>query len=484
MIISFRIDWTFGETVTMDVNCYESHRGPRREQLELVLTRREREKLLLEWGVPTHLIADGTRSALKVKNQRKQTVVNAGKVARLEEAIESASRRFKETFSLKSRSRQSGEQEEEEEEQEESGYGMYTKRSTTIKMKCHTPQAVNGARQDHNSITRVMSVESDIPSVTNVISDTPRGTITVSDQGFFDQHQVINDDDCNNDDGYTLGGTTLGNNSVSPSVLEMEKFYQELELEMFGEEASIPCMIGQTLEVSNCERDNNDIDDNIDDMTIASSALPCGRNPMVTAITASPHQDSRLDDSPMQGRLVTGNSRSQSSHYHVSEFPYLSPAPVMQYTTPESSTWTQHCLNRPQCPPRMVRPPPESRTHSYDPFSDYKVENCYGNSHFKRQQLYHFQISTSNPIMSWNEPAPSHHHLHNNTNNNNNNFLPPMVVYPDNRYDVEGCFDGPRICHTSLQHGHLSPHQWMEECDGPRSYANGSAVTIMEDDLA
>jgi hypothetical protein len=41
---------------------------------------------------------------------------------------------------------------------------------------------------------------------------------------------------------------TLGGNSTTPSQLEMERFYRELEMEMFGDE-ELPSMVGQTLEL-------------------------------------------------------------------------------------------------------------------------------------------------------------------------------------------------------------------------------------------
>ncbi|VEU39917.1 unnamed protein product [Pseudo-nitzschia multistriata] len=46
----------------------------------------------------------------------------------------------------------------------------------------------------------------------------------------------------------SMTGRSLGGNSTTKSELEIEKFYRELELEMFGEE-ELPSMVGQMLEV-------------------------------------------------------------------------------------------------------------------------------------------------------------------------------------------------------------------------------------------
>jgi hypothetical protein len=448
----------------MDINCYESYRRPRRKQLEMVLTRHERESLLTEWGVPTHLIACGTRSALKVKNQRKQTVVNTGKVGRLEEAIESTSRRFKEVFSLRSTGRSNHAREDESE--------VRTIARWAIRVGTDAPRAVDGDPQG-NFISAMSTEPRTANFESNVLSEASKGTVIT--ESYLDQFQEINDDvsndnvsndDVSNDDAYTLGATTFGNNSLSPSELELEEFYQELELEMFGEQTSIPCMIGQTLEVGTYE---NDIDGPLDNTTRTTGSFfhPYVRNQMARVIANAHDHGLRLDEYQIEGQSV--GCRSPSSHYHLSDFPYLSPAPAMQ-CTPIESTWTKHSAH----PQRMLGPCDGTSRH--DTLSNYKSESCYGNSKLNfssaQRQLYHFQVSTPNQMMPWNEHARRYHA----------NDTPPFLNV-DTRYEEQRFFDGPRISHTSLQHGHLSPHQWMEECDGPRSYVNGS-VTIMEDDLA
>jgi hypothetical protein len=59
-------------------------------------------------------------------------------------------------------------------------------------------------------------------------------------------------------------GFTVGNNSTTQSELEIERFYRELELEMFGDEEELyelPSMVGQMLEVPAINIPDNDVND-------------------------------------------------------------------------------------------------------------------------------------------------------------------------------------------------------------------------------
>jgi hypothetical protein len=76
---------------------YESSRPERKNQLDLVLTRQDREELLLEWGATFQQIIEAIRANIKIKNQRRRTVNNLGTYDRWEEAMESASRKIKRT---------------------------------------------------------------------------------------------------------------------------------------------------------------------------------------------------------------------------------------------------------------------------------------------------------------------------------------------------------------------------------------------------
>jgi hypothetical protein len=62
----------------------------------MVLPRKIRHSMLRrEWDVANKYIAESVRRNVKVKNQRKATVNNLGKATKLEEVLESATRKFK-----------------------------------------------------------------------------------------------------------------------------------------------------------------------------------------------------------------------------------------------------------------------------------------------------------------------------------------------------------------------------------------------------
>ena len=75
-----------------------SRTNERRSQPDLVLTRQDREELLLEWGASFHEIIDAIRTNVRVKNQRRRTVNSIGTYDRWEEVMESAGRKIKRTL--------------------------------------------------------------------------------------------------------------------------------------------------------------------------------------------------------------------------------------------------------------------------------------------------------------------------------------------------------------------------------------------------
>ena len=75
---------------------YEENRPPRRSHFEMVLPRKVRHDMLRkEWDVRQKDIADAVRTNVRVKNQRKATVNNLGKAPKMEQAMESLSRKLK-----------------------------------------------------------------------------------------------------------------------------------------------------------------------------------------------------------------------------------------------------------------------------------------------------------------------------------------------------------------------------------------------------
>jgi hypothetical protein len=194
------------------------------------LTREEREKLLLAWGVSFHDIVDSIRSNIRVRNQRRQTVNNLGKVGRLEEAFESGARKLKRAVLLR---RRTGNKVKELREQSELAQQMLatlriTEERASNEIHHDSGRIEQEPEEDVSDFCRDSPVESKVWGVPSPVS--------------------IEDDGASFMEGLPIG------NSTTASVSEMEKFYRELELEMFGEDPP-PSMAGRTLEVPGIEMD-------------------------------------------------------------------------------------------------------------------------------------------------------------------------------------------------------------------------------------
>jgi hypothetical protein len=61
------IGWSYGKTRVIDVNAYEAARSYRKSPSNLILSREEREALLLNWGASFHDIIEAVRGNLKIK---------------------------------------------------------------------------------------------------------------------------------------------------------------------------------------------------------------------------------------------------------------------------------------------------------------------------------------------------------------------------------------------------------------------------------
>ena len=95
------LSWEIVKTENYNhVDRFEQVRHPFRylNAIDMVLSRKDREKMLLQNGYSESDIADAVRRIVKVKNQRRQTVHNLP-VARLEEIVEGAGRKVKHFFS-------------------------------------------------------------------------------------------------------------------------------------------------------------------------------------------------------------------------------------------------------------------------------------------------------------------------------------------------------------------------------------------------
>lgn len=227
------IGWRHGDTTEICLDDYEEKRRERRQLI--VLTRAEREELLLNWGIAFEDIIDSIRANIRVKNQRRQTVTNLGKVERLEEAFESATRKIKRALLLRRRTGEKGKQWQEQihvagkivsspmssvsDEQRESTIPNLENNTEMGKKPEEHCEPILHSERRHSQTT-----ESGARLVRTVSSMSDIDDLHTSTSGFsFD-------------------------NSTTASAREVERFYRELELEMFGD-LPLPDMVGETLEV-------------------------------------------------------------------------------------------------------------------------------------------------------------------------------------------------------------------------------------------
>ena len=105
-MIAFSIGWGHGKTFTMNLEDFESARPPRRAQMDLVLSRGERHRLLVEWGASGQDVIEAIRMIIRVKNQRRQTVNNLGSYDRIEWVFEKFTRGVRNVFSNRNNARE------------------------------------------------------------------------------------------------------------------------------------------------------------------------------------------------------------------------------------------------------------------------------------------------------------------------------------------------------------------------------------------
>lgn len=230
------IGWKYARTHVEDLNSYETARlGKRKRSIRLILSREEREALLLNWGASFHDIIEAVRANMKVKNQRRQTVVNIGKVERIEEAFESATRKLKRALLMR---RSTGNKVKRLQEQADLA------QSALRSLKIAEDRALSEirdnripARQEHekdNLADYNLDVAVSTFAQTSPVDAKVRSSHFLGDK----QHS-----------GFSSSFDTL-DHSTTPSQKELERFYRELELEMFGDEdRPMPDFVGQTLEI-------------------------------------------------------------------------------------------------------------------------------------------------------------------------------------------------------------------------------------------
>lgn len=101
------IGWSYVKGFDLDLEDYEAKKfSSRKNAHQLVLTRQEREAILLDWGTTFHEIVEAIRGNVRAKARRRHTVSTLGRYDRWEEIMERAGRRLKRTILLQKTSGQ------------------------------------------------------------------------------------------------------------------------------------------------------------------------------------------------------------------------------------------------------------------------------------------------------------------------------------------------------------------------------------------
>jgi hypothetical protein len=112
------LGWEYGPVQSIPVDAYEIKKMPPRTDKNLILSRQEREEILIAWGASFHDIIEAIRSNVKVKNQRRRTVNAIGTYDRWEEAMEAASRKIKKSLIFTKKQPQSHHQHQQNSQQQ------------------------------------------------------------------------------------------------------------------------------------------------------------------------------------------------------------------------------------------------------------------------------------------------------------------------------------------------------------------------------
>ena len=396
----------------MDLNSYEEARPYRRKQASLVLTRQRREELLNYWEIPIHDIVEAIRGNIRVKNQRRQTVTNLGKVEKIEEAFESATKKLKKVLLLKRRS-------EEEKFKEYPMHPQISEPNSFGALKFHQGHYLRDYRPGD------VQIEQEAEQV-DLAMQAPGSTfwrIADTDPDRRAPAQIAVEDDIIS----TMSGFTL-ENSTTASAMEMEQFYRELELEMFGD-CELPSMVGQTLELPD---ELADVD--------GPSDHP-GRNGPV------PLRLRNIQDLP------------------IKEYHYIQHAPV-HHTGP--AHYGNGVRNQPSMPHYVQNPPPQN----YMPF--YRgppILNQTNDTNLSRA-MESLDLGGSSQLRGLPSQIPPYMATVGPTNHQ---AIPQMDI-PQRQDPV----DGPEVRHVPLQ-AHISPSQWMDGSDVSDDQRVDEPVTISED---
>jgi hypothetical protein len=161
-------------------------------------------------------------------------VTNLGKVEKIEEVFENATRKLKNALLLRRRTegKAKGYQVPVHTRVAPTGTGALKLNGGRILEDFQTDEAPTEGKSEQEDL--------DIPTPGSIY-----WRLSSNDYGGSSASEIVYENE--DTSASSLSGMTLGNSSTA-SALEMEKFYRELELEMFGD-MELPSMVGQTLEV-------------------------------------------------------------------------------------------------------------------------------------------------------------------------------------------------------------------------------------------
>jgi hypothetical protein len=95
-----QLDWKLKNESTVDLDRYEENRQPRRKRKQLKMSFQEREEILQSSGFTVDQLKDAWMESLKVRQQRYETLMMGNLTTKMEEAWESACRKFNRMFAL------------------------------------------------------------------------------------------------------------------------------------------------------------------------------------------------------------------------------------------------------------------------------------------------------------------------------------------------------------------------------------------------
>lgn len=403
----------------IDIDSFESSKPYKKSASHLVLSREEREAILLNWGASFHDIIESVRGNLKIKNQRRQTVTNLGKIERIEEAFESATRKLKSALMLR---RSTGNKVRRLQEQ------ANLAQSALESLKMAESRALSEIRgESHIEIVEEPKSQEDLNSfpMANYGPSSAEDTEVRSPM-------ISPEEDEHPSKSYPVG------NSTTQSELEIERFYRELELEMFGEE-ELPSMVGRELDVEEASVNSGMTErysrDGLDDELLEKEQ---NRSMISQYLLEDADYDPKVNHSPHEQGEQDGN------HYYYSSQP-RQPLHRDQMTQQNRSSWNS---NGPMEFPSGSRVNETPRDAIYqEPYRKQTIPLHAGMTMFEDCALLGDQISPS----SYQQRKPRSSRRRDLNAGPKVQFIPPPT--------------------------HLTPSQWMDGSD-PHSIPSWSNDTI------